>query len=189
MSTRAAHRHVAPLPTGLTVAAGLAILLGRVWLAGVADPARSVALAVLLGGILAAALLVRVREDRPRARTLVAVVAAGLTVALAAGLVAGPRPPVPWAAAALPLAVLAAVAEEALFRRVLYARLLRFGAVVAVVATALGFALLHVPAYGWVAFPVDLGAGLILGWQRHAAGTWLAPAWTHALINAAVTLR
>lgn len=189
MSSRAEPRVGAPVLTGLTVAAGLAMLVGRMRLAGADDPARSVALAVLLGGILAAALLVQVHEDRPRARTLVAVVAAGLAAALAAGVVAGPRPPVPWAAAALPLAVLAAVAEEALFRRVLYARLLRFGPVVAVVATALGFALLHVPAYGWVAFPVDLGAGLVFGWQRHAAGTWIAPAWTHGLINAAVTLR
>jgi hypothetical protein len=36
---------------------------------------------------------------------------------------------------------------------------------------------------------VDLGAGLVFGWQRHAAGTWTAPALTHAAVNLVVTIR
>ena len=57
------------------------------------------------------------------------------------------------------LALVAAVAEEALFRRVLYDRLLRFGVVAAVAGSAV-FALVHLPAYGVAAMPVDLGAAL-----------------------------
>ena len=97
--------------------------------------------------------------------------------------------PLPWSAAALPLSLLAAVAEEALFRRLAYARLERFGAAVAVLSSALLFGLVHVPAYGLAALPVDVGAGLLFGWQRWASGTWTVPAATHAFANAMVVLR
>ena len=109
-------------------------------------------------------------------------------VALSAG-VAGTPVPLPWSAAALPLSLLAAVAEEALFRRLAFARLERFGVVVAVVGSALLFGLVHVPAYGLAALPVDVGAGLLFGWQRWASGTWTVPAATHAFANALVVLR
>jgi hypothetical protein len=47
-----------------------------------------------------------------------------------------------------------------------------------------------VPLYGVAALPVDLGAGLLLSWQRWAAGTWTVPAATHAAANLlAVVLR
>jgi hypothetical protein len=36
--------------------------------------------------------------------------------------------------------------------------------------------------------PVDLGAGLLLGWQRWATGTWTVPAVTHAAANALATV-
>jgi len=109
-------------------------------------------------------------------------------VALSAS-VAGTPVPLPWSAAALPLSLLAAVAEEALFRRLAFARLERFGAVVAVAGSALLFGLVHVPAYGLAALPVDVGAGLLFGWQRWASGTWTVPAATHAFANAVVVLR
>ena len=83
----------------------------------------------------------------------------------------------------LGLALGAAVAEEALFRRVLYERLLRFGVVAAVVGSAGVFALVHLPAYGVAAMPVDLGAALLLSWQRYASGRWTVPAVTHAVAN------
>jgi membrane protease YdiL (CAAX protease family) len=82
--------------------------------------------------------------------------------------------------------VLAAISEEALFRRAAYGRLLRFGAVSAVAGTAALFAVVHLPAYGSAALPVDLGAGLLLSWQRWAAGTWTVPAATHAFANVLV---
>jgi membrane protease YdiL (CAAX protease family) len=107
----------------------------------------------------------------------------GLAAVAAAGVVAGPAPPQRVGAAAAGLGLLAAVAEEALFRRLLYARLIRYGAVVAVLGSAALFALVHLPAYGTAALPVDLGAGLLLSWQRFASGRWTVPAVTHAAAN------
>jgi membrane protease YdiL (CAAX protease family) len=106
----------------------------------------------------------------------------------AAFLAAGPPVPAPWGPGALPVAVVAAVAEEALFRRTAYARVARFGPAVAVAATAIAFALVHLPAYGVAALPVDLGAGLLLSWQRWASGTWLVPAATHSVANVLVVM-
>jgi hypothetical protein len=31
--------------------------------------------------------------------------------------------------------------------------------------------------------PIDFAAGLVLGWQRWATGTWTAPAATHVFAN------
>jgi hypothetical protein len=38
------------------------------------------------------------------------------------------------------------------------------------------------------AFWVDLGAGLLLSWQRWASGTWAVPAATHVAANLLVVL-
>ena len=113
----------------------------------------------------------------------------GVAAVVAIAWAAGPSVPSPWAAAALPLSLLAAVAEEALFRRVAYARLERLGVVVAIAGSALLFGLVHVPAYGLAAMPVDVGAGLLFGWQRWASGAWTVPAATHGFANALVVLR
>ena len=48
---------------------------------------------------------------------------------------------------------------------------------------------MHIPSYGLAAFPVDLGAGLLFGWQRWAAGTWTVPAATHAAANLLAVIR
>jgi membrane protease YdiL (CAAX protease family) len=86
--------------------------------------------------------------------------------------------------------LLGAVAEEALFRRVAFAALEPAGAAIAIGITSLLFAAIHLPLYGVAAFPVDLGAGLLLGWQRWASGTWTVPAATHSAANIlAVVLR
>jgi len=97
--------------------------------------------------------------------------------------------PIPWSPWAPVLGVCAAVAEEALFRRLAYGRLLRFGVPVAIVGSALAFALLHVPLYGVAVLPIDLGAGLLLSWQRWASGTWTVPAGTHAAANLLAVIR
>lgn len=78
---------------------------------------------------------------------------------------------------------IAAVAEEAFFRRFLYGWLSRWGPAVAIVGSALAFAAVHVSLYGVAALPIDLGAGLLLGWQRWATGSWTAPAVTHVIAN------
>jgi membrane protease YdiL (CAAX protease family) len=125
---------------------------------------------------------------------------AGLLAVAAVALMAGPAPPLPAGGAALALGLLAAVAEEALFRGALYAWVERRAArsgrspalapVLAVAFSAVAFALVHVPSYGPAAIPVDLGAGLLLGWQRWASGRWTVPAATHAAANLlAVILR
>jgi membrane protease YdiL (CAAX protease family) len=116
------------------------------------------------------------------------VTAVGLAGVALATLVAGRPVAAPLSMAALPLALFAAVAEEALFRRVAYGWLARFGPGIAVAGTALLFAAIHVPLYGIAVFPVDLGAGLLFSWQRWAAGTWTVPAGTHAAANAVAVL-
>ena len=107
----------------------------------------------------------------------------GLVAVVGAGVVGGPVGDRRVGGLAMGLALVAAVAEEALFRRVLYERLLRFGVVAAVGGSAVVFALVHLPAYGLAAMPVDLGAALLLGWQRYASGRWTVPAVTHAVAN------
>jgi membrane protease YdiL (CAAX protease family) len=107
----------------------------------------------------------------------------GLAGVAGAAMVVGPVADRRVGGVAVGLALGAAVAEEALFRRVLYERLLRFGVVVAVVGSASLFALVHLPAYGVAAMPVDLGAALLLSWQRYASGRWTVPAVTHVVAN------
>jgi hypothetical protein len=169
------------------VAIGLALLLVRIWLPALGVRGRVVALAATMAAILVSSLLVPVAPARAMLRPSI-VLAIGLA-AIAVALVAGGRPAAsPVAVWSLPLALLAAVAEEALFRRAAYAALERHGAVIAVGVTAAAFALVHVPLYGWAALPVDLGAGLLLSWQRWASGTWTVPAATHAAANVVMTV-
>ena len=98
-------------------------------------------------------------------------------------------PPIRTTSIGLAASVAAAVAEELFFRRLVYARLERWGPVAAVVASGALFATVHVPAYGLLALPVDLAAGLVFGWQRWASGTWTAPAATHVAANLLQALR
>ena len=175
-----------PVPrTGTAVlAGGLAFLAGRVAIGGL--PFAVPLLAVGYLGLLAAALAVgghpADREQRGPLGWGVPL-ALGLVAVAGAGVVAGPVADRRVGGVAVGLALLAAVAEEALFRRVLYERLLRFGVVAAVAGSAVLFALVHLPAYGLAAMPVDLGAALLLGWQRYASGRWTVPAVTHAVAN------
>ena len=169
------------------VATGLALLLARIWLPALGAQGRVVALAATMAAILVGSLLVPVAPGRAMLRPSL-VLAIGLA-AIAVALVAGGRPVAsPLAAWSLPLALLAAVAEEALFRRAAYSALERHGVIVAVGVTAVAFALIHVPLYGWAVLPVDLGAGLLLSWQRWASGTWTVPAATHAAANFVMTV-
>jgi membrane protease YdiL (CAAX protease family) len=168
----------------VVVIGGLAFLLGRPGLHGLAFGLPLLILGYLaLGG---AALAVRERRPTgPEGAPLGWGTTLGIGVAavLAAGVVAGPFPDRRVGMLAGGITVVAAVAEEALFRRVLYDRLLRFGVVAAVGGTAVVFALVHLPAYGVAAMPVDLGAALLLSWQRYASGRWTVPAVTHAIAN------
>jgi membrane protease YdiL (CAAX protease family) len=127
---------------------------------------------------------------RPRSRVHpLAALAVGLAAVALAGVRTTPVVAVTLALTPVLLNTLAAVAEEALFRRLLYDRLARWGGAAAVVVTAVLFAAVHVPAYGWAVVPVDLGAGLLFGWQRWASGSWLVPAATHVAANLVVMFR
>lgn len=173
----------------LPVLAGVGMLLLRLRIMQTPDASRVALLTAVFAAILVTSLLVPVARDVARLPpAMVAVVGLG-GVALAA-FAAGRPVPAPLGVSALPLAVLAAVAEEALFRRAAYGWLSRSGPAVAVAGSALLFAAVHLPLYGVAAFPVDLGAGLLLSWQRWASGTWAVPATTHAAANVlAVMLR
>ena len=183
-----------PVDRGAVVVAGLAFLLLRPGLEGLGPGARSAVLAAGYLGLTAAAVPGRARAGARRASPPLpawVVLAAGLAAVLAMALLGGPAPPLPGGGLALLLGALAAVAEEALFRGALYAGIQRWApAALAIAGSAVAFALVHLPLYGPIAFPVDLGAGLLLGWQRWASGRWTVPAATHAAANLlAVILR
>jgi len=175
------------LPAWLVLAGGVTLLLARPALAdGSAAPA---VLAACYLGIGAAALSVPEAVPHPAVLGRLPVLLTGLAAIVAVAWVVGPWPPLRLGWMGAPVGALAAVAEEALFRRLAYARLLRFGAGIAVLGSALAFALLHVPLYGIEVLPVDLGAGLLLSWQRWASGTWTVPAATHAAAELLAVLR
>jgi len=174
------------VPTWLLASAGPGLLASR----AVAHPSRPL-LALMFASIGAASVADPSVRNRPRLHPLAVLVAGGCAVWFA-GVLAGAPPPLPRGSllAAIGLNTLAAVAEEALFRRFLFDRTFpRFGAVGAVLLTALLFAAVHVPLFGASVFWVDLGAGLLFGWQRWASGSWTVPAATHALANLLVVLR
>jgi membrane protease YdiL (CAAX protease family) len=171
----------------LVVVVGFAVLVARPF-AEAAPGTRTALFAASYLTIGLASIAVPIERERPHLAPGLALLWGFGAVAVAAN-VSGSPVPLPWSAAALPLSLLAAVAEEALFRRLAYARLEPFGPAVAIVGSAMLFGLVHVPAYGLSALPVDVGAGLLFGWQRWASGTWTVPAATHAVANALVVLR
>jgi membrane protease YdiL (CAAX protease family) len=167
-------------------AVGLGLLALRVRLLGVPSAPALFAAIYILVGAASMAHSIEPREDRPLRPEMALAVGVGAMVAGA--LLAGHVVPNRLGPHALALNSLAAISEEAFFRRFLYGRLARFGPVAAVAATALLFALVHVPAYGPSVFWVDLGAGVLLSWQRWASGTWVIPAGTHVAANLLVML-
>jgi membrane protease YdiL (CAAX protease family) len=115
----------------------------------------------------------------------VGVVLAGAILAgsaLVPGLARPASPFVPWAA----VTVAVAVAEEAVLRGLLFDRLRRAGGTpLALIATTVLFAVMHVPLYGWHVVPLDLAVGLALGGLRVATRGIVAPAAAHAVADLA----
>jgi membrane protease YdiL (CAAX protease family) len=124
----------------------------------------------------------------PRAGGWTVVVLMGAAAFVVGRLIGGGHPPALLSARVLALNSLAAVAEEAFFRKLIYAVLRPGGAVLAVAGSATLFALAHVTVYGWWVLPLDLAAGVVLSWQRWASGSWTAPAVTHVVANVLVIL-
>ncbi|MEA2551768.1 MAG: Type prenyl endopeptidase Rce1-like [Actinomycetota bacterium] len=164
---------------------GIGVLLLRLHVLSLPDGDRVAALALIYVALLTGSLLIPLaRGERAGWRRSVVVLAVGVAGVAAASRAAGRPVAIPFGPWVLPLSILAAIAEEAFFRRVAY-RVVerRAGALAAVVVTAAVFAAIHVPLYGLAAFPVDLGAGVLLGWQRYETGGWTVPAATHAAAN------
>jgi membrane protease YdiL (CAAX protease family) len=159
-------------------------LLGRVLVNP--DGALVALFAVLL---LAGALLPVPRTGRPAGPVRLPL-ALGIVAFTLARLLGGGRGPGGPFAKLLVLNGLAAVAEEAFFRRLAYGALLSASGreAVAIGGSALLFALVHVTTYGLWVLPLDLAAGLVLGWQRSVSGRWTVPAITHVVANALVLL-
>jgi membrane protease YdiL (CAAX protease family) len=176
------------LPVAAFVALACALLAARAWVAPMSGAVRPAAGAALFASVLVGSLVVPARRGIRRVSPAVATLV-GLAALGGASAVAGTAVPLPGARWVLPLSLLAAVAEEALFRRVAYGHLERWGAVVAVVGSATLFAAVHLPLYGVAVLPVDLGAGLLFGWQRWATGSWVTPAATHSAANVVAVLR
>jgi membrane protease YdiL (CAAX protease family) len=171
----------------IVVLVGVAVLVLRPFV----DAAPSTRTALFAASYLTiglASIAVPLERDRVRMAPGLALLL-GLGGVVAAASVSGSPVPLPWSSAALPLSVLAAVAEEALFRRLAYGRLERFGAAVAIVGSALLFGLVHVPAYGLAALPRRRGGRVALRVAAVGLGTWTVPAATHAFANALVVLR
>lgn len=127
-------------------------------------------------------------EDQAGRSTWVGVVALGVMAFAVARLVGGGHPPQPAVVRLIALNLVAAVAEEAFFRRLVYGALAPFGAPLAIGGSALLFAVVHLSTYGAWVLPIDLAAGLLFAWQRRATGSWTGPALTHAVANVLVVL-
>lgn len=78
---------------------------------------------------------------------------------------------------------LAAIAEEAFFRRFIYGLVAPFGPAPAIAVSAVAFTVVHIHVYGGWVVPIDMCAGALLGWQRWVSRTWSAPAVTHVIAN------
>jgi membrane protease YdiL (CAAX protease family) len=181
----------APRAAVLVVAAGCAALTARPLLLDAARVGPGAALTVLFLSLLAVSLLwpARPAAAPADARPVLPVLSLGIgAFVVGRALVAGSPPPAPATALVIGLNTLAAVAEEAFFRRLVYGAFLAAGPAVAVIGSAVLFAAVHVTVYGAWVLPLDLAAGLLFGWQRQATGSWTVPAATHVIANLLVVL-
>ena len=181
----------APRAAVLVVAAGCAALTARPLLLGaaVADPALVVAVLFLV--LLAVGALWPAVGGPEAVPAVPAAAVLGVGVAaFAVGrlLLAGIPPAAPATALVVGLNTLAAVSEEAFFRRLVYGALLAGGPALALIGSAVLFAAVHVTVYGAWVLPLDLAAGLLFGWQRRVTGSWTVPAATHAVANVLVVI-
>ncbi|MEA2609712.1 MAG: Type prenyl endopeptidase Rce1-like [Chloroflexota bacterium] len=189
--TTVAARPSGSLSRPVVIVVGLAAIVGLRWAATISAAADAIAIGLIFGlGLLGLAAIAGWRPASERRSSLVIGVAGGgvlvvLAMATRASLapsLAPPGPFVPWAG----VTVLVASAEEILLRGALFDELERtIGVGLAVVATSLVFALMHVPLYGWGVLPLDFGVGLWFAGLRLATGGIAAPAMAHAMADLA----
>jgi membrane protease YdiL (CAAX protease family) len=182
----------APRAAVLVVAAGCAALTARPLLLDSIGARPAAVITVLFLVVLAAGHRRPAAADRPAAgpaAPVLPVLALGIgAFALGRLLLAGAAPPAPATGLVIALNSLAAVAEEAFFRRLVYGALLAGGPALALGGSAVLFAAVHVTVYGLWVLPLDLAAGLLFGWQRRVTGSWTVPAATHAVANLLVVI-
>jgi membrane protease YdiL (CAAX protease family) len=183
----------APRGAVLVVAAGCGALTARPLLLGVAGADPGTVLSGLFLALLAVSLLWPgagpAAEARVSPGTMARVGAVGVGAFVVGRVLAAGSPAAPPATLILiGMNTLAAVAEEAFFRRLVYGALLTGGPAFALVGSAVLFAAVHVTVYGLWVLPLDLAAGVVLGWQRQATGSWAVPAVTHVVANLLVVL-
>jgi membrane protease YdiL (CAAX protease family) len=185
----AVDRRGARLSSVAALALGTALLAARPAL--VADSARPF---LLLGALFVALLIAGTRLPVPVTPTLapapVRLAALGIGTAgfAVARIAAGGTTPFGPTLLLVAANTLAAVAEEAWFRRLCFGLLEPGGTGFAVGGSAVLFALVHLAIYGPWVLPLDLAAGMILGWQRAVTGSWRVPALTHAFANVLVVI-
>jgi len=176
---------------GVLAALGCGLLAARpAVLASAPEPAT--ALALVFTGLLIVGIsvplpapLARVRRS---SRVTTMTVLVGVGAFGAARLLAGGHAPARLTLPVVAANTLAAIAEEAWFRRLCFGLLAPAGPVVAVCGSAALFASVHVATYGFWILPLDLAAGALLGWQRAVSGSWCSSAVTHAIANVFVLL-
>jgi membrane protease YdiL (CAAX protease family) len=181
------HGPVAAAAAGAVLAGGSLLLAGREPLArSTAHHTAALVAVFLVLGAVGVAWPLRPSTAGPLPVPVVLGVGA---VAFALGrALGGGHAPAPFGLRAVALNSLAAVAEEAFFRRFAYGVLAEWSPTGAIVGSALLFAVVHVTIYGAWVLPLDVAAGLVLGWQRWAGGRWSVPALTHVVANLLVMI-
>ncbi len=179
-------RPLSPATVTAVAATGCAALVMRPLLGHVfRDP--SAALVILFTGLLGVGLFLPGPAAGRSAVTrmgAVIVLGAGIAAFVVGRLIGGLPGVAAFSTRYVAMNTLAAIAEEAFFRRFLYARLeSEGGPVLAIAGTTVLFTIVHVTVYGAWALPIDAAAGLVLGWQRWASGSWHVPAVTHVIAN------
>jgi membrane protease YdiL (CAAX protease family) len=188
--TREGRRRGANLVAAGIAAVGCGLLAARPALVDATTRPVMVLALLFVGLLLVGAFLPlagTVPHPRPRLGSTAAV-AVGVAAFLAGRVLIGGHPPTRATIGLVAANTLAAVAEEAWFRRLCFGLLTPAGPAYAVLGSALLFALVHVSTYGLWVLPLDLAAGLVLGWQRAATGSWRASAITHVIANLLVVL-
>jgi membrane protease YdiL (CAAX protease family) len=177
----------APRAAAVVVAGGCALLLLRPVLAShVSHP--TAALVGLFVALAAVSLAWPAASRRSYGGPPWLVLGAGVGAFAVGRVFSSGRPPTHALGVAVAANTLAAVAEEAFFRRFVFGLLEPYGAGVAIAGSAALFAAVHVTVYGVWVLPIDLAAGALLSWQRWATGSWVVPAVTHAVANILVVV-
>jgi membrane protease YdiL (CAAX protease family) len=166
---------------------GVGLLMSRLLVVG--SRSAPLELAAIYVALLAVSLAVPVAFGSTAILSRTPVLLMGLGAVVASTFAVGLPIAAKATVTALVLNGIAAISEEAFFRRFLYGRLASLGPIVAIGGSAILFALIHLPVYGVPAFWIDLAAGLVLSWQRWASGSWAVPAATHFAANLLVVLR